>query len=72
MTHMIPRVLDAIEPWLREKVQDPRFWEDKYDATHVGEFPLDCMTEEDAAAALERFSEMPNPLSDKTVIVVKE
>jgi hypothetical protein len=65
MTHMIPRVIRAIEPWLREQVTDPRFWDGKYDTTHTGEHPLRTMTPEENAAALRRYAAMPNPLAGK-------
>lgn len=33
MTHMLPRAMRACEPWLREHVTDPRFWDGEYDPT---------------------------------------
>ena len=69
MTHMIPRVMRAIEPWLREQVTDARFWDGEYDTTHTGEHPLRAMTPEENKAALERYAAMPNPLFGKDVIV---
>lgn len=71
MTHMIPRVMRAVEPWLREQVTDQRFWDGKYDPSHSGEFALRAMTPEESAAALERFKAMPNPLDGKQVITVQ-
>lgn len=70
MTHMLPRVLRAVQPWLREHVADARFWDGRYDVTHVGEYDLPESTEEDRAAMLERCRALPNPLAGKTVIVV--
>ena len=70
MTHMLPRVMDAIEPWLRLQVTDARFWDDKYDKTHTGEYPLRAMTSEESTEALQRYSQMPNPLAGKPVIAV--
>lgn len=71
MTHMLPRVIRAIEPWLREQVTDARFWDGEYDTTHTGEYPLRAMTLEENEAALARYAEMPNPLEGKEVIVVQ-
>jgi hypothetical protein len=71
MTHMIPRVMRSIEPWLREQVTDARFWDGEYDTTHTGEYPLRAMTPEENAAALERYAAMPNPLAGKEVIAVQ-
>lgn len=69
MTHMLPRVMRAVEPWLREQVTEPRFWDGEYDTTHTGEYPLRAMTPEENKAALERYAAMPNPLAGKEVIV---
>ena len=65
MTHMLPRVARAIEPWLREQVTDPRFWDGEHDTTHTGEYPLRAMDPEENKAALERYAAMPNPLAGK-------
>jgi len=70
MTHMLPRVMEAIEPWLRTQVTDERFWDETYDTTHTGEYPLRAMTPEENAEALQRYSKMPNPLAGKPVIAV--
>lgn len=70
MTHMLPRVMKAVEPWLREQVKEPRFWNGEYDVTHVGEYPLRAMTSEESEAALKRYAAMPNPLAGKNVAVV--
>ena len=71
MTHMIPRFMKAIDPWLREQVTDERFWNGEHDATHTGEYPLRAMTPEENKAALERYSAMPNPLRSKKIIPPK-
>lgn len=70
MTHMLPRALKAVEPWLREKVTDAKFWDDAYDTTHLGEFDLPEPTDEDKQVFFERFKEMPNPLAGKQVICI--
>lgn len=70
MTHMIPRAIRAIEPWLREHVTDPRFWDGAYDTSHVGECDLPTPNDEDRNAMFERFAAMPNPLAGKEVIAV--
>lgn len=71
MTHMLPRVLRAIEPWLREKITEPRFWDGEYDTTHTGEIELPEPTEEDREAMLNRYKEMPNPIEGKDVVAVQ-
>lgn len=70
MTHMLPRALEAVTPWLREHVTDPRLWEDKYDPSHVGNYDLPTPNESDRQAMIERYFAMPNPLEGKTVIGV--
>lgn len=47
MTHMLPRVMQSVEPWLREKVTDKRFWDGMYDVTHTGDFDLPESTKEE-------------------------
>lgn len=37
MTHMLPRALVAVEPWLHEHITEPRFWDGGYDTTHIGD-----------------------------------
>lgn len=71
MTHMLPRVIRAIEPWLREQISDPRFWDGQFDQTHTGDFPLSPMSALENKAALARYAAMPNPLDGKTVVVVR-
>ena len=63
MTHMLPRVIDAVEPWLRSQVSDERFWDGAYDTTHTGEYPLRAMDATESAEALARFAAMPLPFA---------
>jgi hypothetical protein len=70
MTHMIPRAMRAVEPWLREKVADKRFWDSEYDTTHTGEIDLPEPTAEDRKLFFDRYAAQPNPLAGKQVIVV--
>ena len=71
MTHMLPRAITAVEPWLREHVTDPRFWDGEYDTTHTGEYELPNPTDADRAAMFERYIALPNPLEGKEVVVVQ-
>jgi hypothetical protein len=71
MTHMLPRAMRAVEPWLRDKVKDTRFWDGEYDTNHLGTFDLPLPTEEDQKVFFERFAAMPNPLEGKKVIAVE-
>ena len=71
MTHMLPRVMRAVEPWLREHITDARFWDGAWDRTHTGEIELPQPTEAERAAMLERYLAQPDPLAGKTVIGVQ-
>ncbi len=70
MTHMLPRALLAVEPWLRDHVADPRFWDGEYDTSHTGEIELPEPTAAERSEMLARFSAMPDPLAEKETIVV--
>ena len=67
---LLPRVAEAVTPWLRENVKDARFWDGEYDPTHVGEFDLPVPTEADKKVFVERVMAMPDPLEGKSVGVV--
>jgi hypothetical protein len=70
MTHMLPRALRAAEPWLREKVIDPRYWNKEWDKEHVGEIELPTPTAQDRKEMMYRYMDQPNPLDGKDVISV--
>ncbi len=70
MTHMLPRAMKAVEPWLREQIADQRFWDGKFDTAHIGEIDLPEATEEDKDGFFERFAAMPNPVIGKSVVGV--
>ena len=68
MTHMLPRAMRACEPWLREHVTEPRFWDGEYDTTHTGELEIPTPSEADRKAMFERYA--AQPLEGKEVISV--
>lgn len=70
MTHMLPRALNAIEPWLRKHIADPRFWDGAFDQSHTGELALPEPTETDRAAMFAAYKAQPNPLDGKDVVAV--
>jgi hypothetical protein len=70
MTHMLPRAATAVEPWLREHITEPRFWDGEYDTTHIGEYALPEPTAAERAAMFERYKAQPNPLEGRGVIAV--
>lgn len=63
MTHMLSRAMQAVEPWLRQHVIDPRFWDGRYDPLHVGEINLPEPTEEDRKAMMAGYFAQPSPLA---------
>lgn len=71
MTHMLPRAMRAVEPWLREHITDERFWDGEWDSTHTGEYAIPEPTECDRAAMLQRYRAQPDPLEDKNVIITE-
>lgn len=70
MTHMIPRVMKSVNPWLKENVHDARFWDGEFDQGHTGEIELPTPTDEERKSMLELFKAMPNPLEGKELILV--
>lgn len=70
MTHMLPNVMTAVTPWLREHVTDQRFWDGKHDPSHTGKIELPEPTAEDRAAMFERFKQLRNPLAGRDVVAV--
>lgn len=68
LTHMLPRVNNAVLPWLREKVKDQRFWDGEFDPSHTGDVELPEATAEELEAMLQRYLAQPNPLAGKPVI----
>ncbi len=65
LTHMIPNAMRAIEPWLKEKVIDPRYWDGEYDPEHLGEHPISPMNKVEQAKMLERYKALPHPKLSK-------
>ena len=59
MTHQIPNAYEALEPWLKERVKDSKFWEDALDLRHTGEFRIDPMTPEERAEFFKRYKALP-------------
>lgn len=55
LTHQLPQVLDAVLPWLKEKVTDQRFWDSKYDPDHTGKFKLPKSTRQEQLDMIARY-----------------
>ena len=56
-THQLPSAYKVILPWLKENVKDPRYFDGKYDVTHVGSYDLPEPTEEDRRNFLRGLNE---------------
>ena len=63
MTHQLPKACRALEPYLRKKVTEARFWDGKYDTTHTGEIYVPPMDEAEKKAMWERYRAMPQFLA---------
>jgi hypothetical protein len=70
MTHMLPRLMRSVEPWLRSHVTDARFWDGEYDTTHIGDYMLPEPTAEERVAMFECYKAMPAPMEGKEFVVV--
>jgi hypothetical protein len=61
MTHMLPNVMRATTPWLKNKVVGEEFWNDEYDTSHVGEYHLPPMDACERDEMMERYKALPHP-----------
>lgn len=62
-TDLLNIIRKAMEPFLRAKVRDSKFWEDAVDTTHVGEFDIQPMS----AAEREEFQDRCRQIRGETV-----
>lgn len=62
LTHQLPRVNKALRPWLKEVVEDERFWDGQYDVSHTGTAVVRMPTSEERAVFAIRYGQLPNPL----------
>lgn len=69
-THMLPNACRALEPYLREKAPDDKFWEDVCDTAHTGEIEVPPMDEIERKEFWKRYGALPSPLAGKQVIGV--
>jgi hypothetical protein len=67
MTHRIPDALTAIKPWLRQQVLDTRFWDERWDSTHIGQVDIRPMNNEEKALFFKRFRDLLSLLSGHKV-----
>ena len=64
MTHMLPNVMKAVEPWLQKKVTEPKYWNGEFETQHSGEYTLEPMNNDERALMLKRYNELPHPFAD--------
>ncbi len=62
MTHQIPNAITALKPWLLDNVMNSRFWDDRFDITHVGNIELPEMTDWEREVMLQRFAALSSAL----------
>lgn len=65
MTHHLGMACKAMQPWLREKITDARFWDGAFDLTHEGETEIIPMNAEEKKAFFVLFAQQPNPLLER-------
>ena len=63
MTHMLPNAMRAMEPWLREKITDQRFFDGTYDLSHIGKTAIKPMTKDELAEFTARYEALPHPFT---------
>lgn len=61
MTHQLPNAMRALEPYLRQRVPEPKFWEDVYDTTHTGGYEVAPLDEQERAEFWEAYRDLPSP-----------
>jgi len=62
MTHLVPNAHEALQPWLKEKLQEGRFWNNIYDTKHKGITEIEPMNENEKEEFFVRFRKLKNPL----------
>lgn len=55
MTHMLPYAVKALQVYLKNKIKDPRFWDGKYDTSHVGDIELLPMSKDEKSKFFDSF-----------------
>ena len=54
-SHMLPRVRQAVKPWLMKHVKDYRFFNNEYDPGHVGSYDLPEPTRQERAEIMKKI-----------------
>lgn len=61
MPNMLPNILRAVTPWLKENVTDSEYWDDEYRPELTGNCLITPMTEEEKKEFLARYEALPHP-----------
>jgi hypothetical protein len=64
MTHQLPNVMRAVEPWLKENVLCDQFWNGEYNPELIGDFDIQPMTKIEREKFEKRYAELPHPFSN--------
>lgn len=63
MTHMLPNMLEAATPWLRQYVTDEKYWDSKHDTSHVEVLTLPTPTALEREKMWNRYRAIPSPFA---------
>ena len=63
MTHMLPNMLEAATPWLRQYVTDEKYWDSKHDTSHVEVLMLPTPTALEREQMWARYRALPSPFT---------
>lgn len=57
LTHEIPVFIESLIPFLRRKIKDDRFFDGKFDPTHIGKTRVVCLGKQEKKKFLKLLSE---------------
>ena len=72
VAYLLPNLIVAVAPWLREHIKDQRVWDRKHDLTHTGEIELPEPTAEDRAAMFDRYRQPLSPPARRHVAEISD
>lgn len=67
MTHMLPNMLEAVAPWLRQYVTDERYWNGEYDPSHAEVLTLPAPTALERLEIWDRYRAIPSPFARSNI-----
>jgi hypothetical protein len=60
MTHMLPNMLEAVEPWLRQHITDPDYWDGVYNPNCTGSYTLPEPTPDERDQMKKIYQSLPS------------